>query len=325
MAQSQDLRATIQLDARRFLVGEPIVIRGEVTNVSKKTLYLAYGEKGCRSFPVLENMAGDFSPFCPPQDVKKVDWGEGYEIKPLAPGESLQRIETLCDFTRVFAKPGNYRIRWRTQSLGPYEKRIGNQVLQTYPNAWSGTVDSGTVQFEILAPVGVDREALDKIIRPAVEDPRRLPGPHLWADKVLEKYPSSTYAGYALAQSGPGGSLSWSEKWSKLTAQQRDDAWYVPQVASKEAQDARRKQVREGYEEFAKKACAFLAIHPDFARADILRKELANALFMLDRRDEALEQLELLAKMTGPVAEEAQKTLQACGEAAPQPPQAGSK
>jgi len=220
-------------------------------------------------------------------------------------------VETTC-------APGLYGVRLR------YRVNTG---WNNYDAFWKGEAVSNWANIEITAPEGEDA-AIWTRFRAQVPEGACWDF-HRWAvyhgAEILVSFPASTYAGYALAQSGPGGSLSWSEKWWKLTAQQRDDAWYVPQAASKAAQDARRKSVREGYEGFVQRARAFLAIHPDFAQAGILRKELANALFMLDRRDEALEQLELLAKMTGPVAEEAQKALQACGEAAPQPPQAGSK
>lgn len=199
-----DLKVTLEVDGRRFLVGVPITLHVTIENISGRTLYLAYGQKGFSIFPAVEPIDRGVQSFCPPQDVKRGEFREGYEIKPLGSGECLKYTGALCDFTRDFAQPGLYKVSWRAQSLGPYEKRVGDQVLDAYPQAWSGVADSNIVEIEILGPTGLDREALEKIIRPAVQDPRTPPGLSLWAEKVLKEYPTSTYAGYVVYEKYAG-------------------------------------------------------------------------------------------------------------------------
>ena len=67
--------------------------------------------------------------------------------------------------------------------------------------------------------------------------------------------------------------------------------------------------MRQGWTEKADRIIAFLKIHPDFAKADMLRRSLASYLFYLDRRSEAIEQLEILSKMEGKNAEDAREVL----------------
>jgi hypothetical protein len=96
-----------------------------------------------------------------------------------------------------------------------------------------------------------------------------------------------------------------------LTPEKRDLEWHVPTGATLAKQEEWRKAARESYETFIKQAKAFLCVHPDFAEQALLRKELATALFNVDKPDEAWIEVEALAKLEGQWADEAKDCLKA--------------
>jgi hypothetical protein len=124
---------------------------------------------------------------------------------------------------------------------------------------------------------------------------------------ILAKFPTSTYAGYALVKLGPACTM-WAV--AQQTPEQRNIELGIPAGAPHEAQERYRATQRAGREEFIKKATRFLAIHPDFAQADLLRKELATALFLLDRPEEALAEVRQIKVTEGLIADEAKRTLE---------------
>lgn len=264
---------------------EPVVICAEVTNTSGRPLTLAFGYHGFKGSCVVIEPDGKSTPS--DQDLLAIKPALGFRLEPKPSNwqEIIQRSPSCWP-----TKQGVYRVAIAVTSTGPYMQPDGHQV-----EAWSGKAQSRFVSVEIKAPTGVDAEALRAV--------KGNPMAHL-AD-ILRRFPNSTYAGYALMKMGPAGYLAGSVQWNKKTPSQRDVAWLVPSAASADKQDAKRQHVRGGLQSFVEKTQAFLAMHPDFARADILRKEMANALFQLDQRDAALEQVEKLSKMKGPAAEEA--------------------
>jgi hypothetical protein len=302
---SPALLVTLAVGSTHYLVGEPITLRARIANAGENTLYLAYGEHGVTSNPLVENLSGSTVPFCPPQDVKTPDWAEGHELKPLAAGTALERTEVLCDFTRAFAPPGHYRFSWQFQSTGPYEKRIKGQLAATYPQAWTGTAKSPPVEIEIVMPTGVDREALEKIIRPAVQNPATIPSQALWAEKVLITYPTSTYAGYALGL-GQGFDIKLDAKPEYIIK----TLWKENYIQNNPLATIHRSVPKDG------KACivldsmpmrellhtqrgkieAFLALHPDFARREILELSKAYQSLALGDKNTAVGSLEWVVK-----------------------------
>lgn len=109
---------------------------------------------------------------------------------------------------------------------------------------------------------------------------------------------------------------------AKQTPEQREIELGIPKGAPREDQEKYRAKLMAAHEDFVSKAEHFLQIHPGFAQGDLLRKELANALFLLDRPQQALEYVRAIEAKEGPLAGEAAKTLDVCGEsgAASTPP-----
>ena len=131
--------------------------------------------------------------------------------------------------------------------------------------------------------------------------------PVLHLKAIFKTYPESIYAGYALVKKGPHGSL---QDASCITPKQRDINWYVPIAASSPKKEERRDKVRKSYEDFINQTRTFLNVHPNFSQQDLLRKELAIALFFLDRPDEAWKEVDKLSKLNGRWAEEAKAVLE---------------
>ena len=225
---------------------------------------------------------------CPLRDVPPGHYTGKVWIEPyVCEGENVQTMKAALDIPVTVEAP---------QGQDAAYLRALEQAVRETPPKFSGTYGGALKWMEVLNSPRIHPEQI-----------------------ALSRFPTSTYAGYALIHTGPGGSLSTFEKWWTMTARQRDDAWYVPQAASPARQEARRQLVRSNYQGFVQRAQAFLAIHPDFARADLLRKELANTLFMLDQRDEAVEEVHKLATMKGPVADEARAVLSQAKQSTPNP------
>jgi len=340
-AVAQQARITLKLatQQQQLLPGEPLWVAITLTNQGPGSAKLIgtcgdvmgpadYGSTCKRAIRVQgpdgQVKTGGWSPSCIP-------------VTPLPAGQSIVCATDLGgEEIKIFQSPGTYEIWAEYQGPGPQEGPHMADEAAPVTNFWKGFAKSNIVTVTVVAPTGVDREAYDTYLKPYATEAKPLLNAYTGRetvvangqqitrgvnllDAILQRFPTSTYAGYALIHTGPGGSLSTFEKWWTMTARQRDDAWYVPQAASPARQEARRQLVRSNYQGFVQRAQAFLAIHPDFARADLLRKELANTLFMLDQRDEAVEEVHKLATMKGPVADEARAVLSQAKQSTPNP------
>ncbi len=317
-----DVQVGLTLAQRTLVLGEPLHVVVTVQNTSGRLLDLPFEPilAGTNPAVVVSAPGGQLLPApqvgalaCEETGMPAISatfswsFGNASDIKVPA-GQTVSFQSQLLLPVALRGKVGMYSLVAHYEAFGRHHGQLGAVIGDSAPSpapyvcnqCWAGTVDSSPVQLTVEAPTGVDAAAYQAFKGNPLAHPADL----------LKSFPTSIYAGYALAQSGPGGSLAWSAKWGTLTARQRDDAWYVPQMASPDQQEARRQLVLGNYTAFAQRAQAFLSLHPDFARADLLRKELANALFQLDQRDAAMQQVEALSKMKGPCAEEAQALLQ---------------
>ncbi len=100
---------------------------------------------------------------------------------------------------------------------------------------------------------------------------------------LLEKYPTSTYAGYALL---PAGQCIPDPRVFLVNCLEHDktaERW--PQTAGQMASE--KKKDLEDNEKRVAQLAGYLKARPDFARADALKVELAGRFAMLGRIDEA--------------------------------------
>ena len=285
-----DFRVQIISYPKEAILSTPVTILVEIKNESGKPITLAYGHDGFRVS--LDVRRSDGKPL-PQRSEPDFKWTDNFK-RETVPAEWLE-IRAL-DITPLPSESCQLVVRAVICSNGPYFSYSKAGEKKPF-EAWTGQAKSEEANIQIVAPSGIDKEAYTFFRGSPISKPAEL----------LSKYPTSTYAGYALVKRGDGSTLWYT---AAMTLEQREVHWAVPQGASRQAQDAHRARVRQSYEEFVAMAERFLAAHPDFSQADLLHKELANSLFLLDRRDAALVHLNALAESMSPLSEEAKKALE---------------
>ena len=313
---AQQLTVECTLHPDKVLFGVPAAAEFVITNKTDKTFYVCgVKDKGGTLTP-LRWHAQAYDPGGTPVPFHKSYANfvgeEMANVKhPLAPGESLSRTLALpiTDVTIDKLPPGRYELTLTV-----------SYSASDAPGVWEKKTETRAA-FELTAPQKEDAAWLDglraAILAADKKDLRRpdrqrplgwyevLSGPvEGIIPEMVNQHPTSTYAGYALLKKGPATSL---QAASVITPEVRDREWYVPVAATPAEREARRKTVREGYETFTHQAHAFLAVHPDFAEAALLRKELAITFFYLDKPQEAWIEVEALSKLEGQWAEEGRK------------------
>ncbi len=274
-----DFEISIQQYPKEVIKGVPINISCEVKNCSGQLLNVSYGANGFPISVIVYRMdSAEIEP-CMTETGKRFPFFE--EIPP--------DWHKTFSFPLCITVPGDYKVVISLSSKGPYKNSKGVEV-----QAWEGNIISDYVVITLKEPIGIDKEVFNYFKGEPLSNPSVL----------LQRYPTSTYAGYELCKGGP--SL---KRAAEIDDAKRDMDWCVPKGASPEDQEKRREIMRQGYEEYATRVRNFLKVHPDFVKADVLRKNLAVFLLYLDKRSEAIEQLEVLSKMEGQNAEDAREVL----------------
>ncbi len=149
-------------------------------------------------------------------------------------------------------------------------------------NGWQSREES-CVTFEITQPAGADAAAFkllpSSIKNLATESITKGPLPK----EILERYPTSTYAGYVLLGMGPGGGWAWSfleRSLDDITRYQKERPARFAQLSA-----------------FPVQAQAFLNLHPDFLEAALLRHQMVIAFLLTGNQKEGIEQLRVIAGM----------------------------
>ena len=323
-----DVEVRLKAEQSRIILGEPLSMVITVQNTSGRTLDLPFEPIFAGTAPavLVGNSGGgvEMSTTGAAMMCEEVGttitapfaWkmGDGFDIViPL--GQAISFASQLRLPAPLRDKPGIYNLMAHYEARGPHLGQEGAVVGGTAPRegqyvcqaCWKGTVDSASVTITVDAPSGADADAYQAF--------KGNPLAHF--SELLQRFPTSTYAGYALVKLGPASTM-WAV--AQQTLEQRDIELGIPAGAPREAQERYRATQRTGREEFVKKAERFLAAHPDFAQADLLRKEVATALFLLDRPDEAFTEVRKIKATEGPLAEEAKRTLEEAEKrAAPNP------
>ncbi|MGB9693630.1 MAG: hypothetical protein ACPLYF_02185, partial [Fervidobacterium sp.] len=174
---------------------------------------------------------------------------------------------------------------------------FGGKDALTNCNFYDKPIKSNVEEFEFVKPSGIDLEVYEKYHNSCNQIT-------LNEGDLLQKYPTSTYAGYVLLKYGPSGSL---KDASKITPEKFDERFYI--IGNTDEKERRRKETKDKYEDFILKARKYLAVHPDFPKASLLKKEIVNALFYTDKGEEAWKEMGELSRMEGEWAEEAKAVL----------------
>lgn len=324
---ASDVEVVIKVAQPSLILGEPLHTVITVRNTSRRVLDLPFEPifAGMNPAVIFETHAGAqvTSPTGAPLACREIgstitatfSWKMGADFDIVVPaGDNVSFYSELGLPASIAGKPGTYGMVAYYEGRGKHAAQEAGIVGPSQsPNAsygceecWKGFAESAPVTIRLDLPTGIDLTAYNAFKGQLLAN----------AADVLRRFPTCTYAGYALVKLGPKSTM-----WGlpKQTPEQREIELSIPKGAPREDQEKHRAKLLAAYEDFVTKAERFLQAHPDFAQADLLRKEIANALFLLDRPQQALVYVRAIQAKEGPLAEEAAKTLQVCGEKAAPP------
>ncbi len=332
----QEAKVEIELETEHILFGQTTYARYTIFNISESPIYIGGYQHKSGNFQLTGYEAKAIYP-----DGKEVPQHKDAEMiigKKATPKKVLKRGECLTfsqpvpitDVTIEELPFGQYKLIFILRYSLKEEEGLFEKEVQASKNFYIEKPegeDAGWLQY-----VG---EVKKKLFQ---EHPERvaLKRPLGWGDvlacgfcsnedkdirvDLLQKYPTSTYAGYVLVKHGPSGSL---KDASKITPEKFDERFYI--VGSDEEKEKKRKEAKQKYEDFILQARKYLALHPEFPMASLLKKEIVNALFYTDRKDEAWIEMEALSKMEGEWAEEAKAVLAKKNEKSNKPEEKGGQ
>jgi hypothetical protein len=178
LVTSQDFRVELSLPKTEFILAEPIMPTGTVTNITGRELTISEGEGGFSSYFIVERLDGKPRKGC----LREVGLGGLNSSKKILPGWTESKTHTINCQDEV----GRYKIRFRVSS------DIDSSMSQTGKQLWTGSIESVPLLFSITEPVGIDREAFEHFMR----DPLRPEN----MGQLLQQYPRSVYSAYAVLQ-----------------------------------------------------------------------------------------------------------------------------
>jgi hypothetical protein len=317
---TQQPKISITLETDHFLFGQTVWATYRVENLSEKSIWIG-GKESNGKFYLLEWDAKAFYP-----DGKEVPQYRGGVMvvgnkptpkKMLKPGEYIvwsQPIPvTNVSIDRLPA--GEYKLIFYLKYSLNDEPGIFEKETQANTNFFVDTPKGEDAAW--LKEIEEAKKSLYK------KDPTRvsLNQPLIWGDvldcsfcppgsediraTLLKKYPTSTYAGYELAKCAKENL----QDYINMSSEDIDEVLGVRGLIA-EKQDAYRKERIKYFEERLKLLQKFIAAHPDFVKADMIRSGISFYLLVLGRENEAIEEMKILSKMEGRWAEGAKKALQ---------------
>ena len=170
---------------KEVVVSAPVAITAEVTNVSGRVITVAYGHGG---FTVSLGIRRSDGKPLPPYAGPVAQWMDNFQMESIP--VDWKQVKIL-DAVPLPVESCELVVQAVLASHGPYFHYDKGEKLPV--EAWSGEVKSEEARIQIVEPSGVDQEAYDYFKRSPLSKPQDL----------LAKFPTSTYAGYALAHSGP--------------------------------------------------------------------------------------------------------------------------
>jgi len=327
-ALAQEARITLKLSTQRKqqLPGEPLWVQVTLTNDGPGSAKLIgscgdvigpadYGSNCKRAILVQKPggkvMVGGWSPSCIP-------------ATPLPAGQSVVCNTNLGgEELKIFQSPGVYEI-W-AEYQGPSPRGGAHMADEPAPitHFWKGFAKSNTVEITVVSPTGVDRQAYDTYLKPYATGKKRLLNSYTGRESVmvkghseikgenllnaiLKRFPTSTYAGYALRAripalarealtdlNNPDGTL---RRWSDRGGSEATIQGHITKVQS-------------AMRTYAEAAGVFLRAHPDFAYASEIRRGYAMCLGLTGHMPEAMAELQTLGEGSGKEAQEAKAYL----------------
>ena len=287
------LMLRVSSPATDYILGEEISVSVTWKNESDKPVSLAYG--GYLYTPVTNlHIEGPVRSACakePPRADLIPGASKLEPMKEKAAGGFSGDLMGIVD-------QGDYEIwvEYDTRSLDPSWAQFG--VFPTH-------IESNHFRFKISAASGLDATVFQNHAN-ACNQIALSPG------DILSRYPASTYAGHVLAhRSVPFGTdpLSLMDDPDKTYR----DHWFS-RASTPENFQTHIKEATAAWTAYAKPAGIFLAAHPEFRYAPLIRHQYAMCLGLTGCLPEAIEQVKILAKGEGKEADEAKAYLASKGE-----------
>jgi hypothetical protein len=269
---------------KEVVVSAPVAITAEVTNVSGRVITVAYGHG---DFTVsLDIRRSDGKPL-PPYVGPDAKWSDNFQLETIPVG--WQQVKIL-DAVPLPVESCELVIQVVLASHGPYFHYDKGEKLPV--EAWSGEVKSEEAHIQIVEPSGVDKAAYDYFKGSPLSKPQDL----------LAKFPTSTYAGYALADLYPilpAVGRTAEETVAGLTA--ADFFKRFPKTYDHENPPPKGPWIPmdKAIKERAELLSNFLAAHPDFVQRDAIEEQLGFLYLALGRFQDAFDSWEWLAKNGG--------------------------
>ncbi len=184
-AFGQDFTLTLVVPQTKYILKEPIIVKGIVENTSDKTVTIAYGEKGFKTGISMKRADGKQRNDC--MKPVYIDY-MGYTSTEIAPGWKKEINEDVSYGCKD--DPGEFIVQFGVSSQGPYFNYSSEpeepRRMEKEIDAWKGALSSEPVRITIEQPQGEDKKAYDYFKDEPLSKPAEL----------LKKFPTSTYAAY---------------------------------------------------------------------------------------------------------------------------------
>jgi len=293
-AAGDDLVVRLLAAPERVPLGAPVYLTAEVANVSGRPLSLAYGINGFATGFSVRRADGKQVKTIPRPDLE--DALPNHVLKEIPAG---WRYATTARYESG-DEPCEWIVSFAASSKGPYSvnKTDGTGVERV--QAWQGLITTGEIRVRIEAPSGEDALAFDA-----------LDGNPLGKQGILlKKYPTSTYAAYAVYQTMY--SFVGAEPADVLKAMDHySEAGYgpfahVPDESGDGTRSLAGDQLLAWYDRWT---TVILGAHPDIWFADALRLKRAVNLLAEEQREPAAEEFRSIEQGGGIGAERAKEYL----------------
>ncbi|MCX7830245.1 MAG: hypothetical protein N2445_04205 [Acidobacteria bacterium] len=278
----------------RFILGEPCYVKLKIANESDKGLPIGmdslYDERSVfclmiegprrRECDFMVRPVADRLPGC----GKKIEGGKEEEW------------EVEIGILGLYSV-GKFKI-WVEYNPG----RIKGENTIVNCNFYDKAIKSNVAEIEFIKPSGKDLEVFENNHNACNQIT-------LKPEELLQKYPTSTYAGYVLA----GNAYENLENYANLTSDEIIDD--VLGVRWRPDRETYKEEVKKKYKEKLGLLEKFIKAHPDFAKADMIHSGIVRCLLILGKEKEAIEELKVLSKMEGKFAEGAKRALEKISKA----------
>ncbi len=278
--------------------GAPMWVTAEIRNVSGHAITVCNGGPNSFVYALKVRRAdGRLRQGCPPPTLAKLAPYFGTKELP-ADWKDVRRQDLSCRYAanaNQTEEPGELVVEFTLTSAGPCPK--GNSQGGDEYHTWTGAISAPEVRIELMKPSGVDMQAYKAFTGFPLSN----------SEKLLTRFPTSTYAGYALAENTVAFSdqpFFWLDdpEGNILSYYRTPDGRIGVTKAHIEAEKATMAT-------FAQLAGPFLETHPDFIYAPLIRRMYAMCLGLTGDIPGAMNQISILAKGQGKEADEAKAYL----------------